>query len=181
MIGPARFYRGTKDHRFQEVAKEVGLSQITLPMGANFGDLDNDGFLDFYLGTGYPDYEALMPNVMYHNQRGTKFLDVTEKGGFGHLQKGHGIAFADFDNDGDQDVVTQLGGFYRGDKFYDALFENPGFNNRWLGDQTDRHTIKPSGYRCEDSCTSSMRTVSNVRCTNMLIVVVASERIRCDS
>ena len=85
------------------------------------------------LGTGYPDYEALMPNVMYHNQRGTKFLDVTEKGGFGHLQKGHGIAFADFDNDGDQDVVTQLGGFYRGDKFYDALFENPGFNNRWLG------------------------------------------------
>ena len=133
MIGPARFYRGTKDHRFQEVAKEVGLSQITLPMGANFGDLDNDGFLDFYLGTGYPDYEALMPNVMYHNQRGTKFLDITEAGGFGHLQKGHGIAFADFDNDGDQDVVTQLGGFYRGDKFYDALFENPGFNNRWLG------------------------------------------------
>ncbi len=133
MIGPARFYRGTKEHRFQEVAKEVGLSQITLSMGANFGDLDNDGFLDFYLGTGYPDYEALMPNIMYHNHRGTKFLDITEAGGFGHLQKGHGIAFADFDNDGDQDVVAQLGGFYLGDKFYDALFENPGFDNHWLG------------------------------------------------
>ena len=39
-----------------------------LPMGSNFGDLDNDGFLDFYLGTGYPDYEALMPNVMYRNR-----------------------------------------------------------------------------------------------------------------
>ncbi len=30
---------------------------------SNFGDLDNDGFLDFHLGTGYPDYEHLMPNV----------------------------------------------------------------------------------------------------------------------
>ena len=34
-------------------------------MGSNFGDIDSDGFLDFYLGTGYPDYEAVTPNVMY--------------------------------------------------------------------------------------------------------------------
>ena len=143
---PSQLYRGTKEHRFEEVAQEQGVSGTTIPMGANFGDLDNDGFLDFYLGTGYPDYEALMPNVMYHNQQGTKFHNVTFAGGFGHLQKGHGIAFADFDNDGDQDVVAQMGGFYRSDNTNDAVFENPGFDNRWItvkliGTQSNRAAI----------------------------------------
>ncbi len=117
---------------FDEVAKEHHLTNLHLPMGVNFGDLDNDGFLDFYLGTGYPDYEALMPNVMYHNRGGTRFSDVTSAGGFGHLQKGHGAVFADLDNDGDQDVFQQMGGFLSGDKFFDTLFENPGFDNHWI-------------------------------------------------
>ena len=101
-------------------------------MGANFGDLDNDGWLDFYLGTGYPDYEGLIPNVMYRNRGGTGFADVTTAGGFGHLQKGHGVSFADLDNDGDQDVFEQMGGAYPGDGFADVLFENPGFGNHWI-------------------------------------------------
>ena len=101
-------------------------------MGANFGDLDNDGFLDFYLGTGYPSYEALGPNIMYRNNDGKAFADVTFSGGFGHLQKGHGIAFGDLDRDGDQDIFMQIGGFYPGDGFANALYENPGHGNRWL-------------------------------------------------
>ena len=72
-------------------------------MGANFGDLDNDGFLDVYLGTGTPSLAALMPNFMLKNDAGRRFPDVTEATGTGHLQKGHGVAFADFDNDGDQE------------------------------------------------------------------------------
>ena len=36
-------------------------------MGANFGDLDNDGFLDFYLGTGDTELRSLMPNRMFRN------------------------------------------------------------------------------------------------------------------
>jgi hypothetical protein len=117
---------------FQEVAAACNLRQPTLPMGSNFGDLDNDGFLDFYLGTGNPDYHQLMPNVMYHNKSGARFLDVTTAGGFGHLQKGHAVAFADIDNDGDQDIFQQMGGAFPGDKFYDALYENPGFQNHWI-------------------------------------------------
>ena len=53
-------------------------------------------------------------------------------GGFGHLQKGHAVVFADLDSDGDQDVFEQLGGALAGDKYHDALFENPGFGNRWV-------------------------------------------------
>ena len=128
----ARLYRGDGRGGFEEVAKEQNLTRVALPMGVNYGDLDNDGYLDFYLGTGYPDYEALMPNVMYRNRGGTGFSDVTSAGGFGHLQKGHGIAFADLDNDGDQDIFEQMGGFFPGDKYYDSLFENPGFGNHWI-------------------------------------------------
>ena len=104
-------------------------------MGANFGDLDNDGFLDVYLGTGDPDYRNLVPNVMLRNDRGQKFQNVTTSGGFGHLQKGHGIAFADFDHDGDQDIFHQLGGFLPGDRFHNALYLNPGHENHYIAIQ----------------------------------------------
>ena len=55
-----------------------------------------------------------MPNGMFRNDGGRRFQDVTTAGGFGHLQKGHGVAFADLDQDGDQDVFEQMGGAYRG-------------------------------------------------------------------
>jgi hypothetical protein len=117
---------------FTDVAAEQGVDRESLTMGANFGDLDQDGWLDFYLGTGYPDYEALTPNVMYRNREGTGFSEVTVAGGFAHLQKGHGIVFADLDDDGDQDVFSQLGGAFPGDKYGNALYENPGFGRHWL-------------------------------------------------
>ena len=128
----AKLYRGNGAGGFDEVSSERGLAEPSAPMGSNFGDLDGDGYLDFYLGTGYPPYFALMPNVMYWNRSGERFDDVTTAGGFGHLQKGHGVAFLDFDNDGDADLFEQMGGALAGDKFNDVLYENPGFGHHWL-------------------------------------------------
>jgi tetratricopeptide (TPR) repeat protein len=128
----ACLYRGDGHGGFTEVAVQKNIKRLTMPMGANFGDLDNDGFLDIYLGTGYPAYDGLIPNVMYWNRRGERFLDVTAAGGFGHLQKGHGVAFGDLDDDGDQDVFEQMGGAYPGDAFGNLLYENPGFGQHWL-------------------------------------------------
>ncbi|HSL83724.1 MAG TPA: FG-GAP-like repeat-containing protein, partial [Thermoanaerobaculia bacterium] len=118
--------------RFTDASAELGLTRPLLPMGANFGDLDNDGFPDVYLGTGVPDFAALMPNVMYRNDGGRRFVDVTFAGGFGQLQKGHGIAFGDFDRDGDQDLFQQLGGAYPYDEAPNALYENPGSDHAWI-------------------------------------------------
>ncbi|REK37927.1 MAG: CRTAC1 family protein [Planctomycetota bacterium] len=128
----ARLYRGVGGGRFEDVTKSRQLTAPMLPMGSNFGDLDGDGFLDFYLGTGDPGYEHLVPNQLYLNRGGERFVDVTTPSGFGHLQKGHGVAFADLDGDGDLDVFQQMGGAYPGDAFHDAVYENPGFGHHWL-------------------------------------------------
>ncbi len=127
-----RLYHNLGGGRFREVSAAAGLTQPSAPMGHNFGDLDNDGFLDFYLGTGWPQYESLMPNLMYRNEAGKRFVDVTYSGGFGHLQKGHGVAFGDLYGDGDQEVFEEMGGAYPGDAFHSALYENPGHGNAWL-------------------------------------------------
>jgi hypothetical protein len=126
-------YHNNGDGTFTDVSAKMGLARVVPTMGANFGDLDNDGFLDMYLGTGAPSFASLMPNVMLRNDGGRRFVDVTEATGTGHLQKGHGVAFADLDNDGDEDVVLNVGGAVPGDRYEDALFENPGTpGNNWI-------------------------------------------------
>jgi hypothetical protein len=125
-------YRNKGDGTFEDVSKAVHLDKVVPTMGCNFGDLDNDGWLDFYLGTGTPNNAMVIPNRMFRNNGGKTFQDVTTSGGFGHLQKGHAVAFADFDNDGDQDIYEVMGGAYSGDTARNVLFENPGHGNHWV-------------------------------------------------
>ncbi len=127
-----RLYRNQGDGSFAEIAGQVGLDKVILTMGANFGDLDNDGFLDCYFGTGMPDLRALLPNRMFRNDGGQGFQDVTTAGGFGTLQKGHGVSFGDFDDDGDQDIYQVLGAAFEGDIYPNVLLENPGHGNDWI-------------------------------------------------
>ena len=141
-----RLYRANGAGGFEDVAERTHFPNHTLTMGCNFGDFDNDGFLDAYLGTGYPEYEGLMPNVALRNFQGERFRDVSFSSGMAHLQKGHGVAFADFDQDGDLDLFEQMGGAFPGDAFGNVLYENPGFNHNWLaidavGVQSNRSAI----------------------------------------
>lgn len=126
-------YRNNRNGTFTNVANQIGLDKVVFAMGSNFGDIDNDGFLDMYLGTGNPPYQSLIPNKMFKNIDGKKFADVTTPTKTGHLQKGHGVSFADMDNDGDQDIYIEMGGAFSGDAYQNAFFLNPdqGKNN-WI-------------------------------------------------
>jgi hypothetical protein len=127
-----RLYHNLGGGTFHDATREVGLDRAMAPMGSNFGDVDNDGFLDIYLGTGDMSYEGLDINLMFKNVDGHRFEDVTTASGAGHLQKGHGVSFADWDNDGDIDLFVELGGATPGDQAYNALFQNPGHGRHWL-------------------------------------------------
>jgi len=126
-------YHNNQNGTFTNVAKSVGLAKNVFAMGSNFGDYDNDGYLDMYLGTGNPDYRSLVPNKLYKNVDGKKFVDITTAAHVGNLQKGHAVSFADMDNDGDQDIYAETGGAYDGDAYYNAFYMNPGQNsNHWI-------------------------------------------------
>ncbi|MCB0642874.1 MAG: CRTAC1 family protein, partial [Phaeodactylibacter sp.] len=126
-----RLYKNNGDGTFSDVATSQGLDRMMYSMGANFGDLDNDGYLDFYVGTGAPDYRSVVPNRMFRNKAGQGFEEVTMSG-FGHIQKGHGVAFGDLDNDGDQDIYAVMGGAFEGDVAQNVLFENPHQGQDWI-------------------------------------------------
>ncbi|QEH36034.1 FG-GAP repeat protein [Aquisphaera giovannonii] len=115
---------------FEDRTAEAGLDGVYVCMGSNFADFDNDGFLDFYLGTGNPSLASLVPNRMFRNVAGERFAEITGTSGTGHLQKGHGIACGDWDRDGDVDLFLQAGGAVDGDKYHNVLFQNPGQGNR---------------------------------------------------
>jgi hypothetical protein len=141
-----RLYRNLGDQGFRDVTDQVGLGHVFLTMGSNFGDVDNDGYLDVYLGTGLPNYSSLDPNAMLKNVGGRRFEDVSVSTGTAHLQKGHGVSFADWDGDGDLDLFEEMGGAAPGDRAHNILFQNPGHGRHWLalklvGTKTNRAGI----------------------------------------
>ncbi|GGA82075.1 CRTAC1 family protein [Puia dinghuensis] len=131
--GKVFLFRNNHDGTFEDVSARVGLNSTAFAMGANFGDIDNDGYLDFFLGTGNPQLKSAVPNKLFRNMRGERFLDVTTAARVGNIQKGHGVSFADLDNDGDEDIYIKMGGAYTGDAYENALYLNPGQNtNHWV-------------------------------------------------
>ena len=142
----SKLYINNGDETFSEQSNSFNIDKSFYAMGSNFGDLDNDGWLDFYIGTGSPEFTSVVPNRMFRNVDGISFEEVTSAGGFGHIQKGHGVSFADLDNDGDQDIYAVLGGAYEGDNYPNVCFENPTFENNWVilnleGVQSNRSAI----------------------------------------
>jgi FG-GAP-like repeat/ASPIC and UnbV len=141
-----RLFHNLNGKGFEDKTKEAGLDMVFMTMGSNFGDFDNDGFLDMYLGTGDPELTSLVPNRMLKNVAGQRFADITASSGTGSLQKGHGVSCADWDRDGDVDIFIEMGGVSKSDRYHNTLFQNPGQGNHWLtvkliGKKTNRPAL----------------------------------------
>lgn len=141
-----RLYRNIGGKKFQDVSAETGVDNVFVAMGTNFADFTNDGYLDFYLGTGDPSYATVVPHRMFKNVAGKRFAEITTTSGTGHLQKGHAVACGDWKRDGNVDLFEEVGGAVPGDRYHNVLFLNPGHNNNWLtvklvGQKTNRAAL----------------------------------------
>ena len=121
-----RLYRNVGATGFKDVSREVGLDWPIPSLSANFGDIDNDGFLDVYFGGGLTSEMAPAPNVLLRNKEGKRFEDVTETSGTRRLRTGHSVSFADWNGDGSLDLVVTSGGASPGSREDHLLFQNRG-------------------------------------------------------
>ncbi|HUB81480.1 MAG TPA: CRTAC1 family protein, partial [Bryobacteraceae bacterium] len=111
-------YRNVQKSDFRDVTFRAGLGVETryVGWGAGIFDLDNDGLPDLFFATGMvypepektlPDYPYKTPCVLYRNLGAGKFEELLTEAGPGP-QESHcsrGLAFGDFDNDGDLDIL----------------------------------------------------------------------------
>jgi len=117
-------FRSNRDGTFSDQTGSLGLgapSLLRLGWGTGFIDYDNDTWLDLFVANGhlYPevdrlDYKYLQAKLLFRNMGDGRFLETTKKAGadLSRPSGGRGVAFADFDNDGDVDiVVTNIDGF----------------------------------------------------------------------
>jgi tetratricopeptide (TPR) repeat protein len=137
-MGTSVFLLQRPDGTFEKHPELFGGGAALSTMGTSYGDLDNDGCLDVYLGTGNPEPWFILPNLMFHGEERDgkctgRMENVSMLNGFGNVQKGHGILFFDFDGDGDQDVLSLLGGMWSADGWTSQLFVNESdVHNHWI-------------------------------------------------
>ena len=125
-------YRNNGDGTFTDVTRESGLYHAFGAMGANFGDIDSDGYVDIYLATGAPQMGRLERDALFRNNGDGTFTDATFALGLGNIGKGHGVTFGDVDTDGDVDIYVPVGGAFIGDQWHNLFYQNTGTGNNWL-------------------------------------------------
>ena len=156
-----QLYRNNGDGTYTEVGLAAGLADIIQTWSAAWGDFDNDGDMDAYVGSSTGSDHKIM-----RNNGDSTFTDVTAGSGISTANQGIENAPADFNNDGNLDVLSngdilygngdltftvQSGptsgsiGDANGDGFLDVfngnLFINDGNSNHWIkivtiGDQS---------------------------------------------
>jgi tetratricopeptide (TPR) repeat protein len=133
---PMRIYHNNRDGTFTQVNRELGLTGCWGTMSANFGDFNNDGFLDLVLGNGSPKMDRMEPAIVLENQDG-RFRNITFAAGFPLTGKSHGINLADLFGDGRLSVIIAAGGAYPGDILTTNVFYPRALPGNYLNVRVD--------------------------------------------
>jgi ASPIC and UnbV/FG-GAP-like repeat len=116
--------------RFEEVSAKAGMVHTGASQGASWGDFNGDGWPDLWVGNHYE------PPSLYVNQQDGTFVNVIASVWSGDPQADkHGAAWADFDNDGDQDLLVLVGAVMGRGRGGNLLFVN---QNGMLRDEAQR-------------------------------------------
>ena len=99
-------YQNNGDGTFTNVTQTAGLYFEGDWVTGNWGDYDNDGYLDLHIVTGTPPY----PYLLFHNEGDGTFINVTESAGVLDYGRGRGSAWGDWDGDGDLDLFVTNNG-----------------------------------------------------------------------
>jgi len=114
-------YVNDSEGLFEDRSLEAGLAAGSVPytsFGTAWADLDNDGWLDLFIGSGAvrileprvqqgDPYPLDQPNQLFWNDRGRRFVEITDRAGsaFQEEEVTRGAAFGDVDDDGDLDIL----------------------------------------------------------------------------
>ena len=139
---PLVVYHNNGDGTFTAKTREIGLNGCWGTMSGNFGDVNNDGYIDLLLGNGSPRMERLEPFILLENDCGT-FHNTTFSAGLPFSGKSHGTNCADLFGDGRMSIIIAAGGGYPGDLLSTAVHcprELPGnyLNVRLAGTRSNR-------------------------------------------
>jgi hypothetical protein len=139
--GGNKLYHNNGDGTFTDVTEKAGVGGSGWSTSAIWVDLDNDGLLDLvvlryvqwdfddvwcgehrqgYRAYCHPDYFKPIAPLVYHNDGGGHFTEISEKSGIAKPGKGLGVAIADYDHDGKIDV------FVANDSMLEFLYHNKG-------------------------------------------------------
>ena len=129
-VAPA-LYKNDGTGNFTNVNETAGFLPAGY-MGAGFVDLDLDGDLDVALGPGSHPLSYMQPLLIYRNDGGDRFTNITPMNDPDYYGKFHGIAFADIDRDGDPELYVNNGGVLLSDRFRDLFLENTTTGAHWL-------------------------------------------------
>ncbi len=97
---------GNNKQTFDPAPKNWNFQESFWAWNSKFADLDNDTWLDIYVGNGRMRQKETHSNVFYHNQKGKGFVKAQEAFGLEDYLHTPAYVYTDFDNDLDLDMVT---------------------------------------------------------------------------